>query len=106
MEGKATTGSGSKPRDVYLSGDVERSLQQFANAESIPPREPFVDLSGRGVRAAAKRTAETAAAETGADDFRHVPSHGLRQRFVHRLLVDGNMNLRMLMQVGGWDSLF
>ena len=103
-EGKDTTGSGGKPRDVYLPDDVERSLQQFANAENIAPREPFVDLSGRGVRAAVKRTAEAAANETGENDFRHVSSHDLRRRFAQRLLVDENMNPRVVMQVGGWDS--
>ena len=103
-EGKDTTGSGGKPRDAYLPDDVERSLQQFANAENIAPREPFVDLSGRGVRAAVKRTAEAAADETGEDDFRHVSSHDLRRRFAQRLLVDENMNPRVVMQVGGWDS--
>jgi integrase len=103
-EGKDTTGSGGKPRDAYLPDDVERSLQQFANAENIAPREPFVDLSGRGVRAAVKRTAKAAADETGEDDFRHVSSHDLRRRFAQRLLVDKNMNPRVVMQVGGWDS--
>ena len=103
-EGKDTTGSGGKPRDAYLPDDVERSLQQFANAENIAPREPFVDLSGRGVRAAVKRTAKAAAAETGDDDFRHISSHDLRRRFAQRLLVDENMNPRVVMQVGGWDS--
>ena len=103
-EGKDTTGSGGKPRDAYLPDEVERSLQQFANAENIAPREPFVDLSGRGVRAAVKRTAKAAAAETGDDDFRHVSSHDLRRRFAQRLLVDENMNPRVVMQVGGWDS--
>jgi len=103
-EGKDTSGSGGKPRDAYLPDEVERSLQQFANAENIAPREPFVDLSGRGVRAAVKRTAEAAADETGEADFRHVSSHDLRRRFAQRLLVDENMNPRVVMQVGGWDS--
>ena len=68
-EGKDTTGSGGKPRDAYLPDDVERSLQQFANAENIAPREPFVDLSGRGSRAAVKRTAEATSDEIGEIDI-------------------------------------
>jgi len=51
-----------------------------------------------------KRTAKAAAAETGDDDFRHVSSHDLRRRFAQRLFVDENMNPRVVMQVGGWDS--
>ena len=80
-EGEDTTESCGKPRDSYLPDDVEHSLQQFANAENIAPREPLVDLSGRGVRAAVKRTAETAADETGEADFRHISSRDLRRRF-------------------------
>lgn len=102
--GKDTTGNGGKPRDAYLPESVERSLQQYQNAENIAPQEPFVDLSERGVRAAVKRTAEAAAEETGVEDFRHVSSHDLRRRFAQRLLVDEAMNPRVVMQVGGWDS--
>jgi integrase len=103
-EGKDTTGSGGKPRDAYLPADVEADLARFQNNENIAPREPFVDLTERGIRAVVKRTAEAAAEETGDDDFRHVSSHDLRRRFAQRLLVDQNMNPRVVMQVGGWDS--
>ena len=102
--GKDTTGSGGKPRDAFLPAHVERNLQQFQNAENIAPREPFVDLTERGVRAAVKRTAEAAADDTSDDDFRKVSSHDLRRRFAQRLLVDEGMNPRVVMQVGGWDS--
>jgi len=103
-EGKDTTGSGGKPRDAYLPAEVEADLARYQNNENIAPREPFVDLSERGVRAVVKRTAEAAAEETGGDDFRHVSSHDLRRRFAQRLLVDQNMNPRVVMQFGGWDS--
>ena len=103
-EGKDTTGNGGNPRDAYLPDSVERDLQQFQNAENIAPKDPFVDLTERGVRAAVKRTAEAAADATGEDDFRHVSSHDLRRRFAQRLLVDKNMNPRVVMEVGGWDS--
>ena len=66
--------------------------------------EPLVDLSERGIRAIVKRTAERAADKTGDDDFRYVSSHDLRRRFAQRLLVEENMNPRVVMQVGGWDS--
>ena len=42
--------------------------------------------------------------ETGEEDFHHVSSHDLRRRFAQRLLVDENMNPRVVMQVGGWSS--
>lgn len=62
------------------------------NAENIAPRDPFVDLSERGVRAAVKRTAKVAAEETGNQDFERVSTHDLRRRFAQWLLVDEEIN--------------
>lgn len=103
-EGKDTTGNGGKPRDAYLPSDVEGTIHRYQNAAEIDRDEPLIDLSERGVRAAVKRTAERAAEETGDEDFRHVSSHDLRRRFAQRLLVDEQVNPRVVMQVGGWDS--
>jgi integrase len=66
--------------------------------------EPIVDLSKSGIRAVVKRTAERTAEATGDEDFRHVSSHDLRRRFAQRLLIDKQVNPRVVMQVGGWDS--
>ncbi|WP_135807460.1 site-specific integrase [Halorussus marinus] len=103
-EGKDTTGNGGKPRDAYLPQDVEGDIHRYQNAEDIGRHEPLVDLSERGIRDVVKRTAKRAADETGDDDFHYVSSHDLRRRFAQRLLVDRQMNPRVVMQVGGWDS--
>lgn len=103
-EGKDTAGSDGKPRDAYLPADVEGAIHRFQNAEGIGRDEPLIDLSESGVRAVVKRTAERAAERTGDGDFRHVSSHDLRRRFAQRLLVDRQMNPRVVMAVGGWNS--
>jgi len=103
-EGKDTTGNGGKPRDAYLPRDVERDLHQYQSVEDVGRHEPFIELTERGVRDVVKRTAERAAEETGDEDFRHVSSHDLRRRFAQRLLVDKQVNPRVVMAVGGWDS--
>lgn len=103
-EGKDTTGGGGKPRDAFLPEDVERDLHRYQNAESIDRGEPFIELTESGIRAVVKRTAERAAEETGDEDFRHVSSHDLRRRFAQRLLVGEQVNPRVVMAVGGWDS--
>jgi integrase len=102
--GKNTSSSGGKPRDAFLPKDVEMALSRYAKRENVAPREPYIDLTGRGVRAVVKRTAAAAAEETGDPDYRHVSSHDLRRRFAQRLLVDNDVNPRVVMQVGGWDS--
>jgi len=103
-EGKDTSGNGGKPRDAYLPKDVEGDIHRFQNAEDVDRHEPLVDLTERGVRDVVKRTAERAAEETGDEDYQHVSSHDLRRRFAQRLLVDRQMNPRVVMAVGGWDS--
>jgi integrase len=103
-EGKDTTGNGGKPRNAYLPKDVESTIHRYANAEDIGRHDPLVELSERGVRDVVKRTAERAADETGDDDYRYVSSHDLRRRFAQRLLVDEQVNPRVVMAVGGWDS--
>jgi len=102
--GKDTAGGGGKARDAFLPDSVERDLQRFQNAENIAPADPFIDLKQPGVRAVVRRTADRAADATGEEDFRKVSTHDLRRRFAQRLLVDENMNPRVVMAVGGWDS--
>jgi len=102
--GKDTSGDGGKPRDAYLPDRVERDLQRYQNEHNIAPNDPFIDLSQPGVRAAVGRTADRAADATGDSDFERVSTHDLRRRFAQRLLVDEQMNPRVVMTVGGWDS--
>ncbi len=103
-EGKDTANGEGKPRDAFLPSSVERDLRQFQTAENIAPRDQLVKLTERGVRAAVKRTAEAAAEQTGDNDYRQVSSHDLRRRYAQRLLVEREINPRVVMQVGGWDS--
>jgi integrase len=102
--GKDTSGGGGKPRNAYLPESTERDLQRFQNEHNIPPADPYVDLKQPGVRAVVRRTAYRAAEQTGDDDFEKVSTHDLRRRFAQRLLVDEQMNPRVVMAVGGWDS--
>jgi integrase len=102
--GKDTTGNGGKPRDAFLPADVERDLQRYQNAENIAPKDTFIDLTTDSVRKVVSRTAEKAAEMTGDDNFAKVSSHDLRRRFAQRLLVDEELNPRVVMAVGGWDS--
>lgn len=102
--GKDTSGDGGKPRDAYLPKAVEGAIHRYQNAEQIDRNDPLIDLTERGVRDVVKRTAERAAEETDKQDFRYVSSHDLRRRFAQRLLVDQQMNPRVVMQIGGWSS--
>jgi len=102
--GKDTSGDGGKPRDAYLPDSVERDLQRYQNEHNIAPKDPFIDLKQPGVRAVVRRTADRAVEATGDSDFEKVSTHDLRRRFAQRLLVDEQMNPRVVMAVGAWDS--
>jgi integrase len=83
---------------------VERDLQRYQNEHNIAPQDPFIDLAQSSVRGVVHRTSDRAARETGDQDFGKVSTHDLRRRFAQRLLVDEQMNPRVVMAVGGWDS--
>ena len=51
-----------------------------------------------------KRLTEVAAEEYDNDDWKAVSSHDLRRHYAQRMLVNENMNPRVLMAVGGWNS--
>jgi integrase len=103
-KGKDTKNGVGEPRDAFLPKGVERDIQQYQRSENIAPKDPLVDLTERGIRAVVKRTARGAADDTGVEEYRHVSSHDLRRRFAQRLLVEKQVNPRVVMQVGGWDS--
>lgn len=103
-EGKDTKRGEGKPRDAYLPTMVESRLYSFQSINNLDPDDHYVDLSVDGVRAVVKRIANRTADSTGDEDFRKVSSHDLRRRFAQRLLVDNQMNPRVVMAIGGWDS--
>jgi len=103
-EGKDTATGDGKPRDAYLPSAVETKLFQYQREADIADDDPFIDLQPRSVRAAVKRLASTAADEYNNDDWEAVSSHDLRRHYAQRMLVTENMNPRVLMAVGGWNS--
>ena len=55
---KDTTENGGKPRDASLPHDAERDFRQYQFNTNIAPKDPFIHLSERGVRAAVKQPPE------------------------------------------------
>jgi integrase len=103
-EGKDTSTGDGKPRDAYLPSSVETKLFQYQRDSDIADDDPFIQITPRSVRAAVKRLREVAADEYDNDDWEAVSSHDLRRHFAQRMLVDEDMNPRVLMAVGGWNS--
>jgi len=103
-QGKDTANGQGKPRNAYLPADVEERIYTYTNDTDRGRDEQLIQLSTRSVRDVVKRTAQAAAEATGNPDYEYVSSHDLRRRFAQRLLVEKQMNPRVVMAVGGWDS--
>jgi len=102
--GKDTSGEGGKPRNAYLPHEVERAIHLYSNSEEIADDEPLIELTPQSVQCVVTRTAERVGDETGDPDWRKVSSHNLRRYFAHQLLVEEQINPRVVMKVGGWDK--
>jgi len=100
--GKDMSGNGGKPHDAYLPNEVESDLHRLRTTEGIDQDEPFVELTDSGVRKVGKRTARRETEQTDDGGFEHVSSHDLWRRFF-QLLVNDQVNPRVVMAVGGWD---
>ena len=71
---------------------------------NIAPKVPFIDLKQPGIYVVVRRTATRAAEAIGDADFERVDTHVLRHRFARHLLVDDQVNPRVVVAVGGWES--
>lgn len=91
-------------REVVVSLDpILATSHTYPGPNLARSGEEWVDLRERGVRDVVKRTPKQAE-ETGDADFRYVSSHDLRRRFAQRLIVDRQMNPRVVIHMGGWES--
>jgi len=102
--GKDTSGSGGKPRNAYLPAEVESDIHRYARTHDLGDSDVLVDLSPRSVQRVVSETAELVEQDTGNPDWGKVSAHDLRRYFAHQLLVENQMNPRVVMKVGGWEN--
>lgn len=104
--GKDTTGEyeGGMQRETWLPRDVEVLLARFQKQNELPEDESYIDVGKRQVQNWVQNAAETAAEETGDDDYQKVSTHDLRRCWANHLLVEENISPRIVMALGGWNS--
>jgi integrase len=104
--GKDTTGSysGGKHRETWLPVDLERDINRYVQSEEIAHDEPLIDRTKRTLQFWVENAAESAADETGDEDYRRVTSHDLRRCWANHLLVEQGISPRIVMALGGWSS--
>lgn len=104
IRGKNTKGGEKTTRDAYLPDSVKQTLDIYADERDIADDELFVNKSESTIRRWVNEAAEALADETGNDRWRHVSSHDLRRSWASHYLVDKQVAVRVMMEVGGWSS--
>jgi len=104
VKGKNTKGGDKATRDTYVPYEVKRELMNYAKERDILPSEPFVDVSTDSVRRWVRETARELTEDTGNDRWDFVSSHDLRRSWATHHLVEKDVGVRVMMEIGGWSS--
>ncbi|WP_440010221.1 bacterio-opsin activator domain-containing protein [Halomicrococcus sp. SG-WS-1] len=86
-------------REAYVPPDVAHDLRKYANGNDLDERDPFVDVTPRRVQMLVSDVSDRT------DDLRDVTCRELRKHFAWRLLVEEDVDPRVVQAVGGWKSL-
>lgn len=102
--GKNTKGGNKTLRDAYIPNEVKENLDRFQSERDIRTDERYIDKSIDTVRRWVREITNTIAEEEDRERFRHVSSHDLRRSWATYHLVEKGVNVRVMMEVGGWSS--
>jgi len=100
--GKNTKGGNKATRDTYIPDGVQRELTNYAKERDISPSESYVDASVDSIR----RWVREARAELTdqSERWQHVSSHDLRRSWATHHLVEEDVSVRVMMEIGGWSD--
>jgi PAS domain S-box-containing protein len=96
---------GERPRRTYLPADLAGALDEYAATTGTDPDVRLIDVTPRRVQMLVSEVAGRAAEATGDERLADVASDDLRRYFARRLLVEEDVDPRVVRAVGGWDRL-
>jgi PAS domain S-box-containing protein len=96
---------GEPCRRTYLPADLAGALDEYAATTGTDPDSPLVAVTPRRVQMLVSEVAARAAEATGDTRVADLSSDDLRQYFARRLLVEEDVDPRVVRSVGGWDRL-
>jgi integrase len=102
VRGKNTKGGSKATRDAYVPDAVKRELENYAMERNIAPSEPYLDASVDSIRRWVREAREELASES--DRWQHVSSHDLRRSWATYHLVEKDVSVRVMMEIGGWSD--
>lgn len=104
LQGKNTKGGEKKTRDAYVPDTVKRTLDIYESERDLEPDEPYVDVSVSTIRRWVRETAELMYESTENERWLSVSSHDLRRSWATHHLVEEDISVRVMMEIGGWNS--
>lgn len=102
VQGKNTKGGSKATRDAYVPDSVQRELSNYQKERDIAPSEPYIDASVDSIRRWVREAREELTSES--DRWQHVSSHDLRRSWATHHLVEEDVSVRVMMEVGGWSD--
>ena len=104
LRGKNTRGGQKTTRDTYVPRRVKDMLDIYADERSIADDDPYVSVSVSTIRRWVTEAAERVSEQTGNDRWLSVSSHDLRRSWATFHLVERDVPVRVMMEIGGWSS--
>ncbi|MFC6863832.1 site-specific integrase [Halomicroarcula sp. GCM10025817] len=104
LKGKNTKGGVKTVRDAYVPKEVKNNLDRYQSEREIDDSEPYVSKSVDTARRWIREITNELAQETGNERWQHVSSHDLRRSWANHHLVEESVNVRVMMEIGGWSS--
>lgn len=104
IRGKNTKGGEKTVRDAYLPKSVKENLDRYQAERGIEPDEHYVQKSVSTLRRWVDEITNELAKETGKERYKHVSSHDLRRSWATHHLVEKDVGVRIMMEIGGWSS--
>lgn len=104
IKGKNTKGGEKTIRDAYVPTKVKENLDRYASEREIADDEPYVDASVSTIRRWVREITDEIAEETGNERWNEVSSHDLRRSWATHHLVEKDVAVRVMMEIGGWNS--
>ncbi|PSQ27296.1 bacterio-opsin activator [Halobacteriales archaeon SW_10_68_16] len=96
---------GDDEREAYLPERVAHDFRQYVRSNGVDTDEPVVDVTPRRVQMLVREVGERAAERAGRPTLAAVTPSTLRRFFARRLLVEHGVDPRIVMAIGGWETV-
>ena len=81
---------------------MKRELENYSKERDITPSDPYVDVSTDSIRRWVREASKRLVDEN--ERWQHVSSHDLRRSWATHHLVEKDVSVRVMMEIGGWSS--